>query len=50
MTTTKPDLFADFKTASEILAFMLHLEGPEALQQLLNHLLETKPIDAQSLY
>ncbi len=33
--TTEPDLFAEFESIGEILAFVLHSEGPKALQQLL---------------
>ena len=44
---TEPDLFAEFESISEILAFIFHREGAEALQQLLNQI--TNMVDFETL-
>jgi hypothetical protein len=44
---TKPDLFAEFESISEILAFIFHREGVEALQQLLDQI--TEIVDFETL-
>jgi hypothetical protein len=44
--TSEPDLFAEFESIGEILGFVLHSEGPQALQQLLT----IAALDADTLY
>jgi hypothetical protein len=48
--TAETDLFTEFESIGEILGFVLHKEGPEALEELLDNLIEDNAIDADTLY